>query len=359
MKLERFLQHWWFKEYQVSVEGLGLYRIAYVLFVLFIYGLPDFSWIGSQPDYYYLPRMFSVGALFQEFPSSNVFFALQLIIALGYALLLVGWKTRVVSYAVPIAVLVCKTFSYAFGHLDHDIFAWIVPLVFAGSGWGNAYSVDAWQNRNRPIPPTTGWSGHMLAFLLSMAMFTSVLAKIIGGWLILDNQAVEAHFAYNYYVVGRHDLLATPFLGIKSAFFWEFMDWTAVLFEFSFILLMWRRRLFRALIGVACIFHFLNMVMLNIPFTENIGAYLAFISWDWVKNKIPNIPLQFPPNTIAISIVFCGLCAIPSWARQPEIRPLWMDAVELSIIGLIGVLIVGTFLVNTIRQNLGSGNFAK
>jgi len=198
----------------------------------------------------------------------------------------------------------------------------------------------------------------MLAFLLSMAMFMSVLAKMIGGWLILDNHAVEAHFAYNYYVVGRHELLATPFLGIKSGFFWEFMDWTAVLFAFSFILLMWRRRLFQALIGVACIFHFLNMVMLNIPFTENIGAFLAFVPWDRVKDKIRNIPRQFPPRTIAFSVAFTGLCALPSWARQPEIRSLWMDAVELSLIGLFGVLIVGAFLVQTIRHTRRKGNFA-
>ena len=122
---------------------------------------------------------------------------------------------------------------------------------------------------------------------------------------------------------------------------------------------MFRLGWFRLVIGVACIFHFLNMVILNIPFTENIGAYLAFLPWDRIKTKIPSsIPKQWPPKMIGVSVAFCALCAIPAWIRQPEIRPVWMDAIQLSLFGLVGVVILGAALVRAVRNKPSGGNFA-
>ncbi len=351
MKKNR-LNYWIFEEYRVSVEGLGLFRIAFVLYILFIYGLPEFTWIAGQPDYYFNPRLFSINALFDSYPGYSLLLSLQVLIALGYAFLLVGWHTRKVSVILPLLVIFCKGFSYAFGHLDHDLFAWILPLIMAGSCWGEAYSVDAYQHRSRPPRENNGWSLHLLAVLLGFSMAFSGLIKTLGGWFLLDNKAVFAHFAYNYYVVGRHDLLAGDFLRITSPLFWEFMDWSAVIFELSFLVAMFKRQWYRMVLGVACIFHFLNMIILNIPFTENIGAYLAFLPWTALAIKIPaSVPKQFQLWVIFPSILFCALCAIPSWLRQPEIRPLWMDTVMLSLLGLAGVIIIAGGIVYAIRPN--------
>ena len=341
MSLKQKLNHWVFNEYQLSVEGLGLYRIAFVLYILFIYGLPDFSWISEQPQYYYVPRLISLGALFTDYPPQAFFITMQVLMVLGYSMLLVGWHTRKVSIILPLMVIVCKTFAYSFGHVDHDIFAWITPLILSGSAWGEAYSIDAYQHRNRPAQENTGWSLHLLVVLMTFAMLSAGMVKFLGGWMLPENKAVYAHLAYNYYVVGRHDLLATHFMHFKSSVLWEFMDWSAVMFELGFMVAMLKREWFRIIIGVACVFHGLNMVMLNIPFTENLGAYLAFLPWTAIALKAPkSIPIQWKHWAILPAAAFCGLCAVPAWIRQPDIRPEWEDAVTLITVGLIGIVIL-------------------
>lgn len=351
MNLSARWQHWLFDEFRISVEGLGLYRITYVLYIFFIYGIPDFTWIAEQPQYYYNPRLFSVAALVGDYPGQLFFYGLQALITLGFAMLLVGWHTRKVSIGLSVLVVVAKSFAYGFGHLDHDLFAWITPIIMAPSAWGEAYSVDAWNHRNRPAPRNTGWSLHLLALLLAFAMLSAGMTKLLGGWLSFSNKAVHAHLAYNYYVVGRHDLLATPFMHIRSAVFWEIMDWTAVLFELAFMVAMFRLRWYRMIIGVALVFHGLNMVMLNIPFTENLGAYLAYLPWTVIALKAPSRwPKQLKPVALLPALAFTVLCAIPAWIRQPASRIPWIDGVTLILVGLLGVAVCSYYLFSVFSE---------
>ncbi len=340
-----WLDHWIFKEYRISTAGLGLFRIAYVLFILLFFGLPDFSWIAGQPDYYFDPRLFSVTALMSGFPSAGFFWVLQILIAVGYAFLLIGYKTRAVSVLLPLLVMLGNSFSYSFGKIDHDLFAWLIPLLMAGSSWGLAYSVDARRFRGTPEPAHGGWPLNLLALLIAFGMFTAALPKMMGGWLSPDTQAVQAHFHHNYYVVGRQILLAGNFADIPSVLFWELMDWTAILFEFSFVLAVLRKRWFGLALFVATVFHLLNMLMLNIPFTANLAAYMAFLPWDrwsaWMEKKsLLRFGGDLPAWSLVPSLLFVALCAAPAWLRQPGNRSVWVDMAVLSAALVIATLSV-------------------
>ncbi|MFT7589127.1 MAG: hypothetical protein ACI959_001342, partial [Limisphaerales bacterium] len=43
-KIKSQLEHWIFEEFKISSEGLGLFRIAYCLFIIIYYGMPGSAW---------------------------------------------------------------------------------------------------------------------------------------------------------------------------------------------------------------------------------------------------------------------------------------------------------------------------
>ena len=279
-----------FKTFNLSDESLGIYRISYSLFIL-IAGVPTFSWIHNFPAAFYNPPLVSLGALFSKFPPYWFLLFLSLSICLLTILLLFGYKTRAVSILLGVSILVGKSFSYSFGKINHDIFLWLIPLIMAFSNWGRTFSIDSKKNNLNRNFYGNSWPVTLLALILCLAMFSAGLPKILSGWLQFSSQAVRGHFLSSYYQNGRHSFLAHFFLNLNSAFVWEFFDYAAVIFELTFLFALIRPNVFRSFIFCAIIFHVLNLLILNIPFSSNCILYLVFIDWNMVigffkKHKI-------------------------------------------------------------------------
>lgn len=271
-KLDYFI----FESFQIKTEYLGLYRILYCLLTFLFYGIPNFTWIDDDLNYMFFPPQVSIANLFSGVPDRLIFTSLNVIIVILYFMLLFGWHTKRVSILLFLSLLFCYSFSYSFGKIDHTILWLIIPLIMAFSGWGNAFSLDAAQNRKSE---ENAWAISLMALLLGFAMFTASVPKIMGGWLSLNSLATKSHLIFNHFYWQRSPLLLDEALKIKSDFFWEIQDYLTIIFEFGFLIAIINPLAFRVFVIAAVIFHISVFLTFDITFVTNLLTYLLFINW--------------------------------------------------------------------------------
>lgn len=271
-RLDNFI----FESFKIKSEYLGLYRILYCLASVFIYGIPNFSWLDNNLNYMFLPPEISIASLFNGFPDKIIFTLLSIGVAILYLMLLFGWHTKRVSLLLFFSLLFGTSFTYSFGKIDHSILWLIIPLTMAFSGWGNSFSLDAKLNNKSP---ENAWAISLMVLLIGFAMFSASLPKVHGGWLSFDSSATKGHIIYNYFSWGRRPLLLDQVLQVKSAFFWEMLDYLTVIFEFGFLLAILSPIVFRVFIIGAIFFHVSIFLTLQISFTINLLTYLLFVNW--------------------------------------------------------------------------------
>src|SRR5690606_36142347 len=107
-------------------------------------------------------------------------------------------------------------------------------------------------------------------------------------WIDFDTSTsgVFSWFYPSYFTLGYDKLLADYFFFVPL---WiaEIMDYTAVLFELSGILfLIYSRKSWRFYLILATIFHLVNTLFLNIPFTLHVVVYgIWLLSPQFLKHK--------------------------------------------------------------------------
>lgn len=281
-----WFDRWVFTSFTMGADALGLYRILYALFLL-VWGLPNFSWMANTPNGFFNPPTYSLANLFSGFPPAWFLQGLSLCVALLCLLLLFGWRTRVVSIALFVAIVVGKSFAFSFGLIGQDLIVWLVPLVMSFSQWGNSFSIDS-NRQAHAQAPTNAWPVTLMCLLLGFGMFSAGVPKLLGGWLSLDTQATRGHLFTQYYVIGQLKLLASWMVTVINPLLWEFMDWAAVWFELLFLIALFKARWFRALLLVAVVFHTGTFLVFNISFHFQYIVYLLFIDWEKVSPAFYN-----------------------------------------------------------------------
>ena len=296
------IDHWIFEEYRVPPRALSVFRIAYSAFVLLIIGVPPFRWIGGKPDIFFDPPLFSVVALFDGFLAPSFFWGLDIVVTLLFVCLLFGFRTRWTSCLLAIGLFAGFSWSYAYGKINHDtLLMALVPLAMSFSGWGAYFSLD--QIRRHPdrstaespsevspsgvppseVPPSERleqyWPIALLALLLGFGMFSAGVPKLLSGWLDPATHAVQGYAVRQHYDFFADQLLTPFMIHYDQPWFWEALDFSAVLFEVGFLLAVAKRSVFRFFIVLAVVFHLANCLMLNIGFSRNIALYLLFIDW--------------------------------------------------------------------------------
>ena len=112
-------------------------------YLLFMVGVPSFTWIADAPQLIFNPPVISIANLLEARPPPRVLLRAQRRLASRAHPASVGagiW-TRVVSVLTGVLLLVGFNLSYSFGKLDHDVLLALTPLAMSISGWGNAYSL--------------------------------------------------------------------------------------------------------------------------------------------------------------------------------------------------------------------------
>lgn len=277
-------------EYSISGTGLGIYRICYSSFFL-LFGVPTYSWISQNPDIFFSPPRYSISTLFSGFPPFEFFFFLDLLIVVLFVFLLFGYKTKVVSISITVLLILGNSFKYSFGKIDHDIISVLVPFLMSFSGWGATLSIDSHKiSSSSNNYKVSGLPITLIAIVIGFGFFSAGLPKFF-SWVDFDlaTQGVRNWVIRGYYFLGRDDFLLPAFAKISDPLFWELLDYSAVSFEIGFIFSVFKRKYFRGFVCLAIAFHFSNLLILNIGFTNLLIVYLLFIDWGLVTDKI-NIP---------------------------------------------------------------------
>lgn len=270
----------WTKQ-SLSKEYLAIFRVLFSLFLFFFIGFPRFDWISSYPDIFYNPYP-SFASLFEGFPNRSVFVVLNFLLPLGILFILVGFKTKIASIGVSIVLIISSSFVFAFGKIEHSHLINFTPLIFAFSGWGGKYSVDAMlQKQNNKNVNVIPFFGLVIAF----SYFTSALSKILGGWLDFEYQAAYSYLILNYHFIGRTDLLSTFFLNIHSTVFWEIVDYIVILCELLPLCFLFNRKLFSFSLYNLAVFHVLVYLLFNISFAFYPLLFLVYLI-NWEKSSI-------------------------------------------------------------------------
>jgi hypothetical protein len=306
---------WIFHSYSGTPEGFGIFRIVFSSFLLFFLipgnGAEHFEFISSIPSEFYNPPPGPL-QLLSGYPELIVFRLLRLVIILSAVSMMLGFFTKKASIITGITILLLQGGIYSVGKVNHEILIGMVPLLMAYSNWGAAYSADEFggQVSNRNIET---WPVTLLSIFLGFMMFTAGFPKILGGWLDLTTQATQGHLMNQYFENGRQALLAPYAVATDSAFFWELLDWATIIFEVGFIFVVWKPRLFKMIAGIAVLFHFSTMMLLNIAFLPNFALYALFLNWtaihrglDWFFSRGGNAKKYIYTIVTGFSILFFG-----------------------------------------------------
>lgn len=317
MRLLERIGGWLATAYSASDQQLGLARVIFAGYMLFLVGLPSFTWMADAPAVLFNPPPLSFASLFDGWPDPIVLGALSLGVQLGFVLLLFGIATPVASVAVSVLMMAGLNFSYSFGKIDHNILLALAPLIMSFSGWGNRYALfpkHALESRERNAVALG-----MLALIIGFGMLTAAVPKLRSGWLELDTQAVFAWMMNYNYGDARHELLTgLPFV-LNVPWLWELADWTVVAFEGLFLASVRWPRAFRTFLFVAVQFHVANLLLLNIAFAFNLAVYAVFVDWRPTMGRV-----AWHPSARARWLVLGATTAVAcvAWwlgSRMPEI----------------------------------------
>jgi uncharacterized membrane protein YphA (DoxX/SURF4 family) len=138
------INHFIFEEYRFQAEHLGLFRICYALFSIFVIGIPDFRILHTLPDFIYDPPMLSIASFSSGFPEYTFLLILSIALFILHFAVLFGYKTKTSSICLTLLLLTGYSFYFSMGKINHGsmITVWI-PLLMGLAGWGQAFSIDA------------------------------------------------------------------------------------------------------------------------------------------------------------------------------------------------------------------------
>ncbi|WP_172280678.1 hypothetical protein [Chryseobacterium sp. LAM-KRS1] len=295
-----------FTSYKPSYEFLAFYRIFFSLYLLWM-GISNADWVSYIPASAMQPPI-SILSFTDTVPASWLFTVCYYGMYLCLLLILIGFKPRVFAITYMVVYLITSNYAFSFGKIDHT-FVYALPIVvMAFSPWNTTYSFFPESEKETDIL-SRSWPMFLLSMFLGFGIFTAGLAKILGGWLNTDIQSTQIFFYQYRYGVGWHDLMSDTFDKINSRFFWEFLDYSTVIFESVFIIAFLKPKFFRLMILITLFFHLNVLLMFNIAFTYAVGFYALFIPTrvlpSTFKMKIKNfLQAVFLPKYKLLGIAF-------------------------------------------------------
>ena len=275
--IERLLAAAWQRGLQsaeVDTASLVITRVAFGMFILFV-STPYFGWISDAPQGLFEPPILSISSLIDDFPSATAFLVWDIAVPLLAVCIILGIKTRAACLLMVGGNLLASGFAYSFGKIDHDVLYKIAPACLAFTNWGTRYAVMPDRNLSKLSQDSATL---VLAILIAFGFFTAGLEK---AYVWIDfNTGTSGFLSWiysGYFTLGRQSLLAPLVLKVPPEWF-ELADYSAVAFEVSgLVFLLLGIRYWQAWLLVACLFHLLNTLLLNIPFVEHGVIYAVFL----------------------------------------------------------------------------------
>ena len=284
---ERF-DNWIFHSYKVSPSFLGLCRIVYASFILFLQ-MEKTDWIVSYPKVFFSPPP-GPAMLFSDFPPIWYPSIINIMGPVVLILLLIGYQTKFISILFSFFGIFHSSFICSFEQIVHPTTLFLlIPFFMAFANWGAGLSIDALQ-RNK-TQNVVGWPLTLVSILIGFAMFTSGLVKL--EFFDPTTKGIQGNLYWSYFARGTQEMLSSFFMSIKSTLFWEFLDWTTVIFELSFLVVPLFPRIFRVYAGLAVLFHTLILYLIGLDFSFLMMVYIFYIPFEDLGEPIVKIAKIF------------------------------------------------------------------
>lgn len=322
---------------QTDIASLCYFRVVFCLFTI-LFGWRSYTWIGTVPDAFFNPPMFSVASLFDQFPPKIFFQAVDIAIGVFTFTLLFGFLTRLSTLSLLILMIIGNTFSFSLGKIDHNALYLCVLLAMCFQNWGTMFSIDSLLRSQREIgEKEKSVDLSFLGVLISFGFFTAGFGKSL-SWVDFDltTSGFLSWFYDGYFNQGRDQLLASAVLKINSPLLLEFIDISAVIFELGVLLAILSRTGWYSWLTTACLFHLVNCLLLNIAFNANAAVYLAFVPWA----QLPICRYCFIKRAKCSLVVFAALGSflITLWLSPARIPNAGFHV--LSLLGISNRLVV-------------------
>ena len=283
-------------------EWLPAFRIFIGLFLL-LFLAPYSAWLTDAPQGLFDPPFLSLARLFDGFPPGAVFQILDVLALAALAAITVGIRPRAATLVLLGVTIATQSFEYAFGKIDHLFILSFTLLCLAFTNWGTRGALIPDKPVSRAVQSTAlGLAGMGVAF----GMFSAGHEKLY-RWIDFDlsTGGFVAWFYKGYLTLGRDELAASLIPHIRPQLF-EAADYLAVLFELSaFVALFLSRRAWLGWLGGACLFHFANGLILNIPFLPHLPVYLTFLAAT-LNSSAPLQGARPPTWVIASTLLLLG-----------------------------------------------------
>ncbi|MEO1183115.1 MAG: hypothetical protein AAFX51_20330, partial [Cyanobacteria bacterium J06636_28] len=204
-----------------------------------------------------------------------------------------------------------------------------VPLFMLLSKWGATYSVDALLKQKQGkivVNPKDSswryiWPARGLMIVLSILFLSAAVVKLMEmSWLVeprfvgdfVLSKGIKSNLTNGFPI---HPL--GPYIGQNTVLAIS-AQYTVLLFEAAFILVLFHRIAQAIIFRLAPIFHSFNTLLLGIPFTSILSIYAAFPDWQ-------NLYERFYPPRLRLN----GLANLPAFSLR-------VGAVSLAV--LVGML---------------------
>lgn len=252
---------------------------------------PSFVWLSEIPQALFDPKI-SIAYFFDSVPEKIYIQLLQSVLIVSISCIALRIKTTLSSIVFITTFFVLSSLAYSFGKIDHNI---LLPLSVLALGIGYH-----WNSTSRLH------STSFIALFICIGFFSAGIPKAL-SWIDFDlsTSGILSWHSTSYYMLER-TMFWSSVLSQTPPLLLEFMDYSVVAFEVAGLAFLFvSRRAWHIWIVIACFFHLMCTLTLNIPFVSHFFVFLVFLGGPfWVKK------LSLLHNRLFLLVIIGSLCSV-------------------------------------------------
>jgi hypothetical protein len=201
-----------------------------------------------------------------------------------FSLLTLTLFTISIGYCTRLSLIVCSVLYLFFNNLDaistmtkYSVITQHVLLLLACSNCGKMWSVDAWLSKRAGLQPDypvgPAWPRRCIQLLIGLVYFGAAITKMNTPTFLSGDQL---HFWMLTHINFRHplgELLTLYPIALKL------MSYTALIWEVTFVFLVWRGFWRPWVLAIGILFHFMTVFTLGLMIFPMVcfSCYLGFM----------------------------------------------------------------------------------
>ncbi len=335
-RLNETLDRWLTGPEANAAGRIGLFRIVYGLFYLWLFSRFDYTVLGRTAQVVWRP--IQVDRLLPSVPPVAVLQALECLLVFALVLLIVGYRVRLVTAVVLLVGVALEVFRYSFGKVDHDtlFMVFYLPLFMLMGRWGATYSLDTVLKAHRTGTTIAAsdsswryiWPMRAILLLLGILFLSAAYWKSTHGtWE--SNPATLSNFLLSTGLGQVADGgTLSPVIGllVRLPLVTALMQAGMMAFEALFFLSLFNRKLRNWFLALAVIFHAANFFLLQVNFITQVSAYLLFVDWQrlyarWLAPSIARVRFpRLPLHLWVGAVLIVALVTAVLWGEVPSVR---------------------------------------